>query len=281
MKKILIISLFIFWAMVAAILTAGLVFYQNNNSINSSQNPGNQNPGDINLPKGQSLFLVAQEIAKHSSTNNCWMIISNKVYNLTSYLAVHPGGGGAIVPYCGKDGTVAFATKDIGQPHSSAAQNFLADYFIGNLGQTISEAVSLPRLSNQPAPSLPVSSQIITPSPTPRVTPLPSTVALTLAEVAKHSAAANCWMIISGKVYNFTSYISQHPGGSQMAPYCGQDGSAAFFSGPPHAHSSFAANLLTNYLLGDLNTSVTVTPTPAGATPAPTPASGRREEEDD
>ena len=33
-----------------------------------------------------------QEIAKHSSHDDCWIIIRNKVYDVTSFVDKHPGG---------------------------------------------------------------------------------------------------------------------------------------------------------------------------------------------
>jgi cytochrome b involved in lipid metabolism len=51
----------------------------------------------------------------------------------------------------------------------------------------------------------------------------------TLAEVATHNTPADCWTAISGNVYNVTSWISKHPGGSDAIIYlCGKDGTAAF-----------------------------------------------------
>lgn len=378
MKKTLIISLLVFWAAVTAILTAGLVFYQNNNSIDIGQSPANQISGGPNLSPDQPLVLTAQEIAKHAVAGDCWMIISGKVYNFTAYISKHPGGS-AMTPYCGRDGTIGFRTKDIGQPHSSQAAALLGGYYLGDLNQTIGVSLqSNPAVisaslnaSSQPAAtsianfpagttlnaveiakhasaascwmvisgnvydlttylsshpggsqitqycgrdgtaafngdphqhssfatgllvkyfigklnsSVPVTrpTPVVSATPVPQSTPLPVTVTLTAAETAKHNSATDCWMIISDKVYNLTSYIPVHPGGSQLTPYCGRDGTAAFFNGPPHAHSSAAANLLTNYLLGSLNASVTVTPTATGAAaPAPSFIPGDEDDADD
>jgi hypothetical protein len=35
----------------------------------------------------------------------------------------------------------------------------------------------------------------------------------TLADVAKHNSATDCWMVINDKVYDVTSFIDEHPGG--------------------------------------------------------------------
>jgi len=132
MKKLVTVSLFIFWAVVTATLTAGLVFYQN------QQNSASSKPTELLGENSGQLMLNAQEIAKHNSTQDCWLIINSKVYNVTSYLSAHPGGVSAIAPYCGQDGTAAFNTKG-GSGHSSYANSLLASYYIGTLNQTISQ----------------------------------------------------------------------------------------------------------------------------------------------
>lgn len=135
MKKLTTVSLFIFWAALTAILTAGLVFYQNNKTQgnNSTQNASSQQSAS-SVPAGVTLNLT--EIAKHNSVNDCWLLINGKVYNVTSYLGAHPGGVATIAAYCGKEATQAFDTKGgIGQAHSGSANALLANYYIGDLNQ--------------------------------------------------------------------------------------------------------------------------------------------------
>ncbi len=51
----------------------------------------------------------------------------------------------------------------------------------------------------------------------------------TAAEVALHTSTQSCWSIVNGKVYDLTSWISRHPGGSgAIKQMCGIDGSAGF-----------------------------------------------------
>lgn len=62
----------------------------------------------------------------------------------------------------------------------------------------------------------------------------------TMTEVQKHNTASDCWAVVNGSVYNFTSWISEHPGGAQaIINMCGKDGSAAFNA----QHGSFAQAL--------------------------------------
>jgi cytochrome b involved in lipid metabolism len=110
------------------------------------------------------------------------------------------------------------------------------------------------------------------------IQPTANTVTLSAAEVARHNSAGNCWMIVSGKVYNFTRYIPSHPAGSAMVPYCGRDGTSAFVGKP---HSSFAAGLLAGYLLGNLNQTITVSSTSAPPAGVAAPNGGEQEEDDD
>jgi Cytochrome b5-like Heme/Steroid binding domain/Bacterial Ig-like domain (group 2) len=91
----------------------------------------------------------------------------------------------------------------------------------------------------------------------------------TLADVALHATATDCWMVLNATdIYDFSNYIAQHPGGSAMVPYCGKDGTQAFNN---VGHSSGAVSLEANYLIGTLvsaspNISVALAPTNAATT---------------
>lgn len=86
---------------------------------------------------GAPLTLTIQEVQKHNQSSDCWAIVNNKVYNVTSYLNNHPGGPQTILPYCGADMTVAFDTKGGRGSHSSVADQELASLLIGQLGSTV------------------------------------------------------------------------------------------------------------------------------------------------
>jgi len=171
MKKLSTISLFIFGVVVTAILTAGLVFYQDNKTSNSGnknliQSAISKNGTSINTTSTvpvftqnisnnistspvsivkKNLVLNMAEIKKHNNQNDCWMLISGKVYDITSYFGHHPGGNEAMAATCGTDATDAYMTKDPNatsagsrSAHSSRAQNLLNNYYLGDLNQTIS-----------------------------------------------------------------------------------------------------------------------------------------------
>lgn len=76
-------------------------------------------------------------------------------------------------------------------------------------------------------------------------------IKLTNSEVRKHNSRGDCWSIVSGKVYNLTSFVQQHPGGIELiSSICGIDGTAAFSS--QHGSSAKPNNVLAGLLLGSL-----------------------------
>ncbi|KDQ63607.1 hypothetical protein JAAARDRAFT_189164 [Jaapia argillacea MUCL 33604] len=54
-----------------------------------------------------SQWSLAQ-VAEHNSSSSCWVIIKNKVYDVTEFLPEHPGGSKIILRYAGKDATAAY-----------------------------------------------------------------------------------------------------------------------------------------------------------------------------
>lgn len=104
-----------------------------------NKNEGEDNPAIQNTTQSpqaaQAQAYTAADVAKHSDSSNCWLIINGSVYNVTNFIPQHPGGEAAIVPYCGKEASKAFATQDKpgGDGHSPTADALLKDYFIGNL----------------------------------------------------------------------------------------------------------------------------------------------------
>jgi cytochrome b involved in lipid metabolism len=113
-----------------------------------------------------------------------------------------------------------------------------------------------------------------TASPTPTPTPTDTTgTGLTVAQVATHNKATDCWTIIKSDVYDLTSYIQQHPGGAGvLTNLCGKDATSAFES--QHASQMAPASALAALKIGRIGevstTTPTPTPTPTKTTPKPT-----------
>lgn len=70
------------------------------------------------------------QVRRHHTAGNCWSVVGKNVYNLTGWVAKHPGGRGVIVKMCGKNGTTLFNSK-----HSSSrpAKAALSRYKIGTV----------------------------------------------------------------------------------------------------------------------------------------------------
>lgn len=85
-------------------------------------------------PTNSQKLYTPGEVEQHSSVNDCWMIIDGSVYDVTNFLDQHPGGVAAMSPYCGKDGTEAFATMDgRGSGHSQSAAALKEEYRVGTI----------------------------------------------------------------------------------------------------------------------------------------------------
>lgn len=211
-------------------------FGQSEDSI-SPQNTTNQGTA--------SNSLTAASVAEHKIAGDCWGIIGSNVYNLTSYIPFHPGGTNPITSLCGGNMTQAFNTKGgIGNGHSSYAQSLLKNYYVGSVGGT--NALSSGTTNGVVVPTL----------AQPTIAPVQQSNGITASTVASHSTQGDCWMIYNSKVYNITSYIPFHPGGTNaITPWCGKDGTNAFNTKGSigNSHSSGAKNLLNNYYVGDLS----------------------------
>jgi len=141
LKVFVAISLIIFVIGVTAIITAGMVSNKPAKNIQVVDSPtdvttAKENPTSI---PANSIILTAEEVAKHNSETDCWQIINNKVYDVTKDLATHPGGAETMIPYCGKEATEAYDTKDKPRPqsHSQLADEQLNAGYIGDLDQSV------------------------------------------------------------------------------------------------------------------------------------------------
>ena len=70
------------------------------------------------------------EVSERNSAAECWVAIDGGVYDLTEWIRSHPGGSGAILNLCGKDGTTSFTSQHGGQARPSST---LDGYFLAPL----------------------------------------------------------------------------------------------------------------------------------------------------
>ncbi|KAK7389772.1 hypothetical protein VNO78_25065 [Psophocarpus tetragonolobus] len=80
----------------------------------------------------ENKFFSFQEVAKHNHRNDCWIIINGKVYDVTTFMEDHPGGGEVLVTVKGKDATTDF--EEVG--HSESAIEMMETYFVGEVDRS-------------------------------------------------------------------------------------------------------------------------------------------------
>lgn len=69
-----------------------------------------------------------EEIQKHTSENDCWVVFGGKVYDVTKFMSNHPGGPKPLLTNAGKDATTEFESI-----HDDAAKKMAAEYCIGKV----------------------------------------------------------------------------------------------------------------------------------------------------
>jgi cytochrome b involved in lipid metabolism len=70
------------------------------------------------------------EVAKHKDPRGeVWIVLHDRVYNVTKFLDKHPGGEEILIENAGDDSTCGF--EDVG--HSEEAKEMMKKYLIGEL----------------------------------------------------------------------------------------------------------------------------------------------------
>eukprot|EP00924_Labyrinthula_sp_SR-Ha-C_P006766 maker-scaffold_29-snap-gene-4.5-mRNA-1 protein AED:0.01 eAED:0.01 QI:124/1/1/1/1/1/2/249/594 len=82
----------------------------------------------VEVEEGKKHF-TRDEVAKHNTRNDLWIIVKEKVYDVTSYIDLHQGGDEAILKYGGKDATVGV----YGPQHPGTVPTLLERYLVGEL----------------------------------------------------------------------------------------------------------------------------------------------------
>ena len=71
-------------------------------------------------PKAEQTGYTMEKVRANNNEVSCWSVIDGNVYDLTSWIASHPGGKGNILSLCGKNGTAEFASKHRGDSNPQA-----------------------------------------------------------------------------------------------------------------------------------------------------------------
>lgn len=123
----------------------------NSNSTNNSQNKTNlvtnsnqnvqetgstnsDNSNSVSQPKkDNSKKITNAEFTKHFSKTDCWVSFEKKVYDMTTYLSIHPGGSGKLARFCSKEIDTVSANHTGGPFGSIKIQDILAPFYVGEL----------------------------------------------------------------------------------------------------------------------------------------------------
>lgn len=89
------------------------------------QQPAKETAANWQLERKYTL----KEVQQHCSLDDCWMVIFDKVYDITDFVFEHPGGDFILLEYAGRDATHPFLSSR----HGSSAYKMLDKYWIGIL----------------------------------------------------------------------------------------------------------------------------------------------------
>ena len=87
-------------------------------------------------PRATNGVYTMADVAKHSTLQDCWTVIAQKVYDLSGFSTAHPGGD-RISVICGKDGSGSFFIQ---HAMSESARTVLGNMIIGTLAPETGEA---------------------------------------------------------------------------------------------------------------------------------------------
>jgi len=102
-----------------------------------------------------------EEVSGHNKEGDLWLILHDKVYDITKFSLEHPGGIEVLLDQAGNDATGPF--EDVG--HSSDARKQLTEFQIGIIAKDTTEEKKdiKPKITT---PSEPIKTPTPTPTPT-------------------------------------------------------------------------------------------------------------------
>jgi len=147
--------------------------------------------------------ISMDEVKKHNTKEDAWLVINGDVLDVTKWIPIHPGGEQAITAYLGQD-----ASDEWNMIHKAGTieKNLVPE---GGNGPVLKGKLG----GGAPAPGGGGGGPAVPDG-------------LTMDEVGKHTTEADCWVVVNGKAYDVTKWLAVHPGGVQaITAFAGKDAS--------------------------------------------------------
>uniref|UniRef100_A0A914WMX5 Cytochrome-b5 reductase n=1 Tax=Plectus sambesii TaxID=2011161 RepID=A0A914WMX5_9BILA len=90
------------------------------------------NNKDLSGTGGRPRKVTEEELAKHCTQGDCWMIVHDKVYNVSAYMEYHPGGELELMRGAGTDATPLFTEIHPWVNYESMLRTCLVGQFVGS-----------------------------------------------------------------------------------------------------------------------------------------------------
>jgi cytochrome b involved in lipid metabolism len=101
--------------------TSSQIVSQTSSQTSNFSSASNSKEFDVNL------------VNTHNKIEDCWVSFDKKVYDITNYATMHPGGIRSVARYCGKSLDAISDSHNGGSFASNSMQNLLKKYFVGTL----------------------------------------------------------------------------------------------------------------------------------------------------
>ncbi|KAJ5492325.1 Aldolase-type TIM barrel, partial [Penicillium expansum] len=108
------------------------------------------------------------EVAEHKSLQSCWVIIDQIVYDLTSFVELHPGGSKIILRYAGKT-LVGHLKAFILMIRCQSISKLSERYHIIDIVGKVDTPTPIPKMTVQTPNTKESNGELPTPSPTPKL----------------------------------------------------------------------------------------------------------------
>lgn len=107
--------------------------------MEENNEPKDALPQNDKALKGNETSLktyTMEEVEKHTTEDDCWLVYEDLVYDCTPFLEKHPGGASSILLAAGTD-----CTEEFDAIHSQKAKDMLEEYLVGKIEQVLDKQI--------------------------------------------------------------------------------------------------------------------------------------------